>query len=67
MQFNQEIGKQFHKVAIGVNKNTGQGVNHMADRYNGSLRNKPVSPEQSMLKRQNDILRDKLKELQKQR
>jgi len=58
MKFNQEIGKRFANVAIGVTENSGQGVGHMRDRYNQGLRNQPKSAAETHLARQNKILRD---------
>ena len=58
MKFNQEIGKRFANVAIGVTQNTGTGVELMQGRFNGNLRNKPRDPREVHLERQNKLLRD---------
>jgi len=65
MKFNQEMGKRFHNVAIGVAKNTGAGVDLMSNQYNGNLRNKPPDPEKIHQARRIKILEHKLKQAQK--
>ena len=65
MEFNRDIGKSFFRTQIGVVKNTGQGADLMAARYNQNLRNKPRDPQTVALEQQNARLREALRKQQR--